>query len=170
VAGEVFAERGTQASLDDIASRAGVGNATLYRHFPTRDALLVATLRYRLGELDRTADTLADREDAGAALEEWFFHVATHLRTWRGLPDCIAEALSDHGSPLNTACQPLEVATERLLSRARSAGHTRETLDPHDVFTLVASLAWAADKRTDTDDDLRRMIRIVLGGIERPHP
>lgn len=156
VAGEVFAEQGTQASLDDIASRAGVGNATLYRRFPTRDALLVAALKYRLAELDHIATTLGESDEPGSALEEWFFHLATHLRTWRGLPDSVAQAQSDDDSPLKDACDPLSASTERLLARATAAGYTRDTLDPRDVFTLVASLAWAADRRNDTDDDLRR--------------
>src|SRR6266404_9714336 len=97
---EVFVEQGTQGSLDEIATRAGVANATLYRRFPTREDLLVAALRHRMAELDELARRLSVSEDPGAALEEWFFHLATHLRTWGGLPDSIARALSQDGSPL----------------------------------------------------------------------
>src|SRR5258707_15872323 len=82
---DVFVEQGTQGSLDDIATRAGVANATLYRRFPTREDLLVAALRHRLAELDEIAGRLSASDDPGAALEEWFVHVATHLRTWQGL-------------------------------------------------------------------------------------
>ena len=139
---DVFAEQGTQGSLDDIATRAGVANATLYRRFPTREDLLVAALRHRMAELDEIAGRLSASEDPGAALEEWFFHVATHLRTWQGLPDSIARALSDDKAPLSHACQPLLVRTERLLARSTLTSFTRTDLDPQDVFTLVASLAW----------------------------
>ncbi|MDT4936052.1 MAG: hypothetical protein QOK11_3944, partial [Pseudonocardiales bacterium] len=104
-------------------------------------------------------------EDPGAALEEWFFHVATHLRTWQGLPDSIARALSDEGAPLAHACQPLLVWTERLLARSTQTRFTRTDLDPVDVFTLVSSLAWAADARGDSENDLRRMIHLVLEGL-----
>ena len=162
---DVFVEQGTQGSLDDIARRAGVANATLYRRFPTREDLLVAALRHRLAELDEIADRLSASEDPGAALEEWFFHVATHLRTWQGLPDSIARALSDNGAPLAHACQPLLVWTERLLARSTQTRFTRTDLDPVDVFTLVSSLAWAADTRGDSEDDLRRMIHLVLEGL-----
>ena len=161
----VFAEQGTQGSLDDIATRAGVANATLYRRFPTREDLLVAALRHRMAELDEIANRLSASEDPGAALEEWFFHVATHLRTWRGLPDSIARALSDDRAPLSHACQPLLVWTERLLARSTQTSFTRTDLDPVDVFTLVASLAWAADTRGDSEDDLRRMLHLVLDGL-----
>ena len=162
---DVFAEQGTQGSLDEIATRAGVANATLYRRFPTREELLVAALRHRMAELDELARRLSVSDDAAAALEEWFFHVATHLRTWSGLPDSIARALSHDGSPLARACQPLEDWTERLLARSTQTSFTRADLDPHDVYTLVSSLAWAADARGDTEDDLRRMIHLVLEGL-----
>jgi TetR/AcrR family transcriptional regulator, Clp-modulated transcription factor len=162
---EVFAEQGTQGSLDDIAARAGVANATLYRRFPTREDLLVAALRQRMTELDEIAGRLSASEDPGAALEEWFIHLATHLRTWRGLPDSIARALSGEGTPLGHACEPLEVWTERLLARSTQTSFTRTDLDPHDVFTLVASLAWAADTRDDSEDDVRRMVHLVLEGL-----
>ena len=162
---EVFVEQGTQGSLDEIATRAGVANATLYRRFPTREDLLVAALRHRLAELDEIAGRLSASADPGAALEEWFFHVATHLRTWQGLPDSIARALSDDSAPLTHACQPLLVWTERLLDRSTQTSFTRTDLDPVDIFTLVASLAWAADTRGDSEDDLRRMIRLLLEGL-----
>jgi AcrR family transcriptional regulator len=162
---DVFAEQGTQGSLDDIATRAGVANATLYRRFPTREDLLVAALRRRMAELDEVAVRLSASDNPGAALEEWFFQVATHLRTWRGLPDSIARALSDEGSPLGHACQPLEDWTERLLTRSTQTSFTRLDLDTHDVFRLVASLAWAADTGNYSEQDLRRMVHLVLDGL-----
>ena len=130
----------------------------------------MAALRHRLAELDEIASRLSNSDDPGAALEEWFFHVATHLRTWQGLPDSIARALSEDGAPLAHACQPLLVWTERLLARSTQTSFTRTDLDPVDVFTLVASLAWAADSRGDSEDDLRRMVHLVLQGLCVPVP
>jgi hypothetical protein len=57
------------------------------------------------------------------------------------------------------------VSTERLLTRSTQTSFTRTDLDPVDVFTLISSLAWAADARGDSDDDLRRMIHLVLEGL-----
>ena len=162
---DVFVEQGTQGSLDEIATRAGVANATLYRRFPTREDLLVAALRHRLADLDEIAARLSASDDPRAALEDWFFHVATHLRTWQGLPDSVARALGDDGAPLSHACQPLLVWSERLLARSTQTSGTRTDLDPIDVFTLVSSLAWAADTRGDSEQDLRRMIHLVLEGL-----
>ena len=167
-AGQAFAEGGTQASLDDIAVRAGVGNATLYRHFPTRDSLLVAALHLRLAELDEIANRLAEVGDLDTALREWFFAAADHLRTWSGLPDSVVQALRSDDSPLTDACQPLRATTGTFVDRAKAAGLFRPQLRAADVFTIVAALAWAADKRGDTDDDLRRMIDTVLRGMYLP--
>jgi AcrR family transcriptional regulator len=162
---EAFTSFGTQASLDDIAAKAGVGNATLYRRFPTRDSLLVAALKDRLAELARISAQLEASEDAGAALSEWFLRLATHLRSWLGLPDSVAEALRNDDSPLNKACQPLRETTDVLLQKAKSASAVRSDLSGDDVFTIIASLAWAAGKRDDSDKDLRRMIDIAYRGM-----
>ncbi|HXC76778.1 MAG TPA: helix-turn-helix domain-containing protein [Candidatus Acidoferrum sp.] len=164
-AGAAFAESGTHTSLDDIAVRAGVGNATLYRHFPTRDSLLVAALRQHLSDLDVITSKLMKSADPGAALQKWFFHLANHFRTWRGLPDSVAQALRDDSSPLRYACQPLQTSTELLLHRAQQVGAARADVRPGDVFAVVSALAWAADTRNDSDADLRRMIALVLAGM-----
>jgi AcrR family transcriptional regulator len=165
VASEAFAQNGTQASLDDIACRAGVGPGTLYRHFPSRDCLLAAALSDSLDELARSADTLAASDDPSAALDEWLFQVATHLRTYGGLPDSVAQAFRSEESPLRTSCVPLRDITKQLLTRAQEAGAVRGDAESGDVFALVSSLAWAADRRGDSDDDLRRLLSLATGGL-----
>src|ERR1700744_1738054 len=83
---EVFEEEGVLASLDGIAMRAGVGNATLYRNFPTRDDLLAAVMEANIvaaiTEAERLARTLGPRE----ALVEWLLQLAWQLRIWHDLP------------------------------------------------------------------------------------
>ena len=165
VASEAFAENGTQTSLDDIACRAGVGPGTLYRHFPTRDCLLAAALRDSLHELEDLSAMLVTAEDTGAALDQWLFQVASHLRTFGGLPDSVAQALRDEDSPLCISCAPLRSTTGTLLKRAQDAGTARAEAEANDVFALVASLAWAADRRRATDDDLKRMLALVTSGL-----
>ena len=165
VAAEAFAENGTQTSLDDVACRAGVGPGTLYRHFPTRDSLLTAALRGSLGELDALASELITADDAGAALDRWLFQLASHLRTYGGLPDSVAQALQDEKSPLCISCDPLRATTATLLTRAQETGAARQDAQASDVFALVASLAWAADRRRATDDDLKRMLALVTSGL-----
>lgn len=139
---EAFAAHGTQTSLDDIAERAGVGNATLYRHFPTRDSLIVETLRLPLAELAAVARELGASSKPGTALREWIAQLAAALGEWNGLADAVATSLTDDGSALRLACQPLQLATFKLLTRARDAGAARADLDSAELFDLALAVAW----------------------------
>jgi AcrR family transcriptional regulator len=165
VATEAFAEKGTGASLDDIACRAGVGPGTLYRHFPPRDALLAASLDGALAELGATARRLVEAPDAAAALDEWIVELARHLRTYGGLPESIATALQDPSSPLCTSCQPMTKGTAKILERAKEAGAVRADVQASDLNALIGSLAWAAEQRGDSDAALQRLIRLVTEGL-----
>lgn len=175
VAAEAFTERGTGASLDDIAKRAGVGPGTLYRHFPTRDALVAATL-------DAATTALADRAiasglggdpgerpagdpDARAALVAWFIDSAEHLRTYDGLPELMTAALDDPGSPLHAQCLRFADITRDLTERAKRAGVVRADVDPVDVGTLVGSVAWAAATRGDSAETTRRLLALIVDGL-----
>ncbi|WP_162940105.1 TetR/AcrR family transcriptional regulator [Gryllotalpicola protaetiae] len=165
VATQAFAENGTGASLDDIACRAGVGPGTLYRHFPTRDALLAAALHGALTDLGDTARRLIAEPDAGEALDEWILELARHLRTYGGLPESIAIALQDPNSPLGTKCQPMRTGTDTLLARAKAAGAVRADVQASDLNALIGSLAWAAERRGDSDAALQRLIRLATMGL-----
>ncbi|HEY0248309.1 MAG TPA: helix-turn-helix domain-containing protein [Gryllotalpicola sp.] len=165
VASEAFTEKGTGASLDDIACRAGVGPGTLYRHFPSRDALLAAALKGALEELGETARRLLAAPDARAALDEWLVELARHLRIYGGLPESVAQAFQDPENPLCTSCQPMRVGTEQLVERAKAAGAIRADVDPADVGTLIGSLAWAAERRGDSDATLQRLLSLLTEGL-----
>ena len=89
----------------------------------------------------------------------------SRLEARRTMSSITSGTLIQDGSPLARACQPLEEWTERLLARSTQTSFTRVDLDPHDAYTLVSSLAWAADARGDSEDDLRRMINLVLDGL-----
>jgi AcrR family transcriptional regulator len=165
VAAESFAENGTQASLDDIACRAGVGPGTLYRHFPNRDCLLAAALSDSQSVLMEHARELETAADPSAAFDEWLFELASHLSTYGGLADSMTHALQVQDSPLYTSCVPLKSTTARLLQRAQENGNASKAASAEDVFTLVSSLAWAAENRGDSQSDLRRMLALVSAGI-----
>src|SRR5690606_31525652 len=120
-----FAEHGTDASLDDIAKRAGVGSGTLYRHFPTRDALLHAVLRDRIDGLLAHADELLsepahDPEDearcAEAALDRWLRTYLAGAATPRGTSTVIIQAMSPDwaGTGLGEAAAAIRDALGRL--------------------------------------------------------
>jgi AcrR family transcriptional regulator len=165
VASDAFAERGVLTSLDDIACRAGVGPGTLYRHFPTRDGLIAAALGGSLEKLATLAERLTASDDPGAALDEWMLALADHLRTYDNLPESIAEAFRTEGSPLRNSCRPLADTTSVLVDRAKKAGAIREGVDYRDLFALVSSVAWASQRRDDSDAGLERMLALATGGF-----
>lgn len=172
VAGDAFAEHGTQASLDDIACRAGVGPGTLYRHFPNRDCLLEAALVESRLSLNELAEQLLTDADAGAALDTWMLALARHANTWDGLPDSIAQSINNEQSPLGASCSTLVDATGRLLDRAREQRAVSADVSARDLFVMAGSLAWAASRpRRDADtsaeasDDLPRLLGLLMRGL-----
>jgi len=165
VAGEVFAEAGVQASLDDIACRAGVGPGTLYRHFPNRDCLLAAALDGSWLELKRVSERLGDEPDAATALRTWLIELARHVGVYGGLPDSVARALQDRESPLGVSCQGATASTAALLARAQEAGAVRADVTADDLTVIVSSLAWAADKNGRSQADVPRLLDIFLAGL-----
>ena len=143
---EHFATRGIGASLEDIARAAGVGPGTLYRHFPSREALLAATLQ------DRQAALLARSEEAGAtadpdaALREWLEALQDYLRTFNGLTAPVLAAIKEQASPLAVSCQSLIAITGRFLARAQEHGHARPSVTANDLFLGALGMAWVSDQ------------------------
>lgn len=142
---QVFLEQGTDASLRDVARRADVGIATLYRHFPTREALLEAVLRGRLDTLRTTADELAGDPSPGGALTAWLGRFAESAGAWHGLPATVMAALRDDGSELHASCAALQEAAGRLLCRAQETGAARVDLRVEDLFAAAAAVGWLAE-------------------------
>ncbi|GAB3798608.1 TetR/AcrR family transcriptional regulator [Humibacter antri] len=165
VASDAFAERGVLTSLDDIACRAGVGPGTLYRHFPSRDGLIAAALSGSLDRLAALSEQLTASDDPGTALDEWMLALANHLRTYDNLPESIAASFRTDDSPLRNTCRPLVDTTSLLVARAKDAGVIRDDVEPRDLFALVSSVAWASQRRGDTDAGLKRMLSLATGGI-----
>jgi AcrR family transcriptional regulator len=172
VAAEAFAEHGTQTSLDDIASRAGVGPGTLYRHFPNRDCLLEAALVDSRHQLLALGERLLDADDADPALDEWMFALARHAGTWDGLADSIAQSLNNEKSPLGASCGAVITATEKLLERATALGSVTADASARELFIMAGSLAWAADraargngKGASAEDELPRLLALLMRGL-----
>ncbi|MDW1362639.1 TetR/AcrR family transcriptional regulator [Klebsiella pneumoniae] len=129
VARDVFVEQGAEASLRDIARRAGLGMGTLYRHFPNRDSLLEALLRSRF-----------------AALLEWLAESVAFTHQHRGIIAPLMSAIDDPESALHSACVALRAAGTSLLTRAQQAGQARPDLSGDELFDLIAALAWLREQ------------------------
>ncbi len=146
VARDVFVEQGAEASLRDIARRAGVGMGTLYRHFPNRDSLLEALLRSRFAALTARAESLLLAADPAAALLEWLAESVAFTHQHRGIIAPLMSAIDDPESALHSACVALRAAGTSLLTRAQQAGLARPDLSGEELFDLIAALAWLREQ------------------------
>jgi AcrR family transcriptional regulator len=145
VAGVVVAEQGAEASLRDVARRAEVGLGTLYRHFPTREALLEALLRTSFDELTARAVELESSEP-GEALLTWVRECIRFTTTYRGVTEVMVSAIEEPESALHASCVALRASGARLLRRAQDVGAARTGTDGTDLFALIAALAWLGDQ------------------------
>lgn len=157
-----FAEHGVGASLADIARTAGVGNVTLYRHFPTRQALLEALLGESLRGLKARSDELLASPSPHQALATWLTAAVEHAMTYRGLVDALVESLADPTSELHATCQAVKAAGAQLLARAQHTETIRPDIDASALFSLIASVAWAAERTPAHRDQL---LTVMLDGL-----
>lgn len=142
----LFAERGADASLEEVARRAGVAIGTLYRHFPTRDDLLAALLERSLLELADEGEARLRAPVTAESVVGWLRTFGTHSGTYRGLPRSVLLGLDEEGSPLHASCSRMQTAAARLLSAAQEAGAVRADVSTEDVLAIVAGIAWVAEQ------------------------
>ncbi|HEY5958590.1 MAG TPA: helix-turn-helix domain-containing protein [Polyangiaceae bacterium] len=146
VARSVVTAQGADASLRDIARRAGVGLGTLYRHFPTREALLDALLRTSFDELTTQAGDLEASRCPEDALVSWLRDCVAYAHEYRGVVAVMVAAIEDPESALHASCVSMKAAGTRLLARAQAARVARTDIDGADLFALVGALAWLGDQ------------------------
>ncbi|RKH52985.1 TetR/AcrR family transcriptional regulator [Corallococcus sp. AB049A] len=163
VASELVAREGAQASLEEIARRAGVGSATLHRHFPSRQALLEAVFRDGVAQLCARG---AARPGARPAdeLEAWLEEVTVYTSTHQGL--AAALLAGPEGLPAEDICctdMVLDVL-KVLVSRASSAGALQAGATAEDLLMLANAIAIANENEPAT---ARRVLRLALTGIRR---
>lgn len=158
-----FAERGIDASLDDIARRAGVGSGTLYRHFPTRDALLEAVFAEAVHALADRARSLAASAPPADALRHWLRLFVTHVTTYRGVGSRLMDAAGT--TEFMASCHDVVRDSLRgLLDPARETGAVRDDVDLTDLLRLVNGVALAADGSPEGAD---RLLALAWHGVAR---
>ncbi|MFI9331366.1 TetR/AcrR family transcriptional regulator [Kitasatospora sp. NPDC052868] len=159
---EAFTEAGPEASLNEIARRAGVGPGTLYRHFPTRGTLLAAVLDERVERLCTAADRLLATEPADAALADWLGAFVAHARVNQGLGSAL---LMEAEGSLGTDChRRIREAATALLSSARNSGTARPDLTPDDLLQLALGVALATP-HPGQGDQAERLLDLVLDAV-----
>jgi AcrR family transcriptional regulator len=163
---EAFAERDTEASLEDIARRAGVGIGTLYRHFPTRQALLEAVYLEEVEAVSRSADDLADLEPWDA-LSTWLHRFVGYAVTKRALMDEMLATMDQDDNVFVSCRAAIASAGEHLLVRAQEAGVVRPDTDFTDVGRMVAGIAGI---RTTDPEQIERILDVALDGLRFTPP
>ncbi len=162
---ETFEAEGVLASLDGIALRAGVGNATLYRNFPTRDDLLAAVMQTIIERAVADAGELSRSLSPREALAEWLVRLTWQLRIWHDLPYCVATAREDPASSMTDATNPLLAQTGALLDAAKASGDAVEGVTADEAFELATALSWGVDRFGDDEQAARRRVEVATAGI-----
>jgi AcrR family transcriptional regulator len=159
-----FTERGADASLEDIARRAGVGIGTLYRHFPNREDLLAKVLNDSVAGVVARAHELRDMSPPSAALAAWLEATMRHCTTYSGLASALAASLVTTSTELGCSCQAMSSAGAMLLARAQEAGEIRRDVDIKDLMLAVNAAGWAAEK-TSEPAAAQRLLTLLLDGL-----
>jgi AcrR family transcriptional regulator len=158
-----FAEAGPDASLEEIARRAGVGIGTLYRHFPTRQALLEAAYVEEVEDLSRTAAVLAEQLTPWEALAAWLRRYVGYTATKRALIEELSASIAAENSVLQLCKTAIFAAGEPLLERAQAAGVVRQDTTFIDVVRMVSGIAAIPAEPAQ----IERILEVALDGLRR---
>jgi AcrR family transcriptional regulator len=168
-AAHAFARYGVDASLEAIAREAGVGPGTLYRHFPTREALIEAVYRREVEALVAAAKELARTKEPDAALAEWMQRFVGYIATKRGMRDSL-RLLLESNSPLFAETSGLVPLTLReLVEKATQAGTIRPDADSADVLHALSSI-YSAKDGPDWRDRSQRLVNLIMDGLRYGAP
>ncbi|MFC8075093.1 TetR/AcrR family transcriptional regulator [Streptomyces sp. NPDC057307] len=166
VAEEEVAAHGVDASLEQIARTAGVGSATVRRHFPSRAALLNAVFSERIEALCTRARELTGSADPRAALLEWLGALTTYAASARGLADALVQdGRPDDPDHANACSAKLGGAVEPLLEHAARAGAVAPGVTVSDLVTLVTGIALATEHHPDPTAEAHRLLGLTVAGV-----
>jgi AcrR family transcriptional regulator len=157
-----FLEHGADASLEEIARRAGVGIGTLYRHFPTRLALQEAVYREEMQQLADKAYELAETSPPDEGIAAWILAIAEYSRTKRGLTQTLKATIDLHSDQFISCHDQIETAAETILARAHAAGTARPDLRPCDLLRLAHALSVASER---APEDTELLLSFMLDGL-----
>ncbi len=165
VAEEVFGKGGESASTEEVARLAGVGIATVFRHFLTKAALLEAVLARRFDRLREQAETLLNAADPGKAFLGFFRYLVADAPAKIGIAEALLDAGGDGGGEAAQASTELRQAFGALLQRAQQAGVIRDDVELPEVYALLVGVSRAA-AHEHLDEQVRaRMLTIVFDGL-----
>ena len=155
---------GTDVTLDAIAKEAGVGIGTLYRHFPTREALIDAAYRSELARLcDSVGDLLRDMPP-DQALRAWMDSFTDYMSTKRGMGDALRAVIASGGDPFSESRTRLIAAVTTLLRAGAAAGSLRSDVAPEDVLASLSGVSLATAS-PDHREQAGRLLDLLMDGL-----
>jgi len=160
-----FAEKGPGASLDEIARTAGVGAGTLYRHFPTRDALIEAVYRNETEQLIAAAARLAETHSPADALREWLLVFVDYMATKQGMYEALNSLVGGTSELYSASTEQMKRALAELIARAVAGGEIRLDIDPFDLLRALAGVANLGAGSGGTSA-AKRMVDILIAGMQ----
>ena len=162
---KLFTSAKGEVTLSAVAEQAGVGIGTLYRHFPTRDALVEAIYRHEVERLSDAAPALLKQMPADKALEEWLARYAGLIATKRGLKEAVRSIFEPGADASIYSRVRMTEAATLLLDAAAKSGAIRSDYDPEDVLLAVAASTWAFVNDGEWEERARRVLHLVVDGL-----
>lgn len=156
-----FSDDGPDATLDAIAKDAGVGIGTLYRHFPTREALIEAAYRNELARLCDSVGELLAAQPPDLALRAWMDRFVDYMATKRGMSDALRVVIAAGVNPYAQSRDLLTGAIAALLKAGVAAGAIRPDAQPGDVLIALGGVSMAASER----DQAGRLLDLLVDGL-----
>ena len=164
-----FAEKGTEVSLDEIARRAGVGIGTLYRHFPTRDAIVAAVYRHEVGQLAASATRLLAEMSPGPALHEWMRLFVDYIATKKVIASALGSIVGGSAELFSASGAQIMQAMVLLVEQAGAAGDIRADVEPNDLLRALVGFAYGYDNGgPGWQASALRLIDVLMDGLRAP--
>lgn len=159
-----FAEVGPEVSLEEIARRAGVGIGTLYRHFPTRDAIVEAVYRREVEQLSESARQLLETRPAGEALHQWMRDFVDYITAKKIIAPSLQSMVGGPTAIYESSGETITKTVYLLVERAKKSGHIIEDIAPDDVIRAMIGFTHINPK-PGWDTSARRLIDIFMNGL-----
>ncbi|GAA1723457.1 TetR/AcrR family transcriptional regulator [Fodinicola feengrottensis] len=163
----VLARDGTAGSMRAVAQEAGVGLGTIYRHFPTQEALYQAIVSERTRDLIDEAEPLMSATDSAAAFFDFFARIIKHSAEKKALYEVIRAAGLDPTVDMDHVVRDMRNAIEKLLTRAQEAGTIRQSLRIPEVFALMTATARGAESDSWNDELRSRTLAVIFDGMRQ---
>lgn len=163
-AAEVFAESGEDATMEAVAARAGLGIGTLYRNFPNREALLVATFQHEVNALCAAAEDLLDSKSPDEALREWIERFAAYAATKRGMGSALQMALASDVPMYTDLRMRILDALRLLIDAGAAAGTLRADVDAEDAMRVISSI-WYVPAGPEWRQQIGNMLNLIIDGL-----